>query len=326
MSEVPEVFSDRDREVPSPEEINLQPELEGVDICYGADPFVFKENGMWNLLLQEDLREDNLAHEGISGCTIRTAPTIEGLVQAEKVSISISEQDVNLRQGWAPESEGKNMYIAHSDGDNKTHRMYVYETEGDAHGPWKALGKLKVPEKDDSWAIDMTFAEIPFEGGKEKYAIWSGWEKPDDEFPQHIYIAKAISPTEIGERHIIARADKEWNTSVKPLIEGTQAIVLDGEFRGLTVAGNASWTGEYNTGLIKYTGKNPLDESSWIVGDEPLFPRGKGIGHGMLVEEDDKLLFVGHRKTSTKPGWSDRKVFYTYMDSADVNRRLDAIK
>ena len=310
--------------------IELQPELEGKDICFGADPFIFHKDGKWQLFLQEDLRADHYAHDGIKGCTVRTADTIEGLISAPPVPIIIPEQSPNLHQSWAPEvhAEGDNlyMYIAHSNGENANHRMYAYEAFKDLQGPWKELGKVKGPEKDDSWAIDMTIAEIPYNGKNEKYAIWSGWEHPGDEFPQNLYISRQISPTEIGERHFLAKADQEWLTSVKPLIEGPQALSLDGQFRGVLVSGNASWTPDYATGILKYDGGDPLNTSSWIMGEEPLFPDHKGNGHGMIVEDGDDLVFVGHRKTSTEPGWTDRKVFFTPIDKQSLESKLDSIK
>ncbi len=52
---------------------------------------------------------------------------------------------------------------------------------------------------------------------------------------------------------------------------------------------------------------------------------GFGIGHGMIVQEDNEFYFFGHRKTSRKPGWNDRRVFYTKISSEVLEEYLQAI-
>lgn len=295
-------------------EISLAPEITGIDICAGADPFIFRRDGNWHLLLQGNLDPSPTAHRGIKGYTVRTSPTIAQLPFADPVALKTS-QDNDLTQSWAGEIDGRFLYVAQSqDGNNDTHRIRVYETEEGIKGPWADLGQIHAPQDDDSWAIDMTFVDIPGSQGTKSYAVWSGWSKPTDQFPQHIYIAERQTPTELGPRRLIATPTMPWCCSVQPILEGPQGLTVDGEFRGLTVAANASWTNEYSTGVIKYTGGNPLETSSWEMAAEPLLPTGKGIGHGMVVEEEGRMFYVGHRKKSHNGGWADRQVFYTEID------------
>lgn len=307
--------------------IALGPEYEGKDICIGADPFIFYRDGMLNLLLQEDLSADPTTHEGINGYTLRRSPRISYVAYAPAEPIQSIPVEQRRTQSWAAEIYGNHMYVAHStNGENETHRMYVYETEGSMVGPWRELGELQAPKDDDKWAIDLMFTPpISFNGEEKEYAIWSGWENEHDGFPQNLYIAEKISPTEIGPRRLLAKPDAAWSNSVKPILEGPQALVLDGEFQGITVTGNASWTDKYATSVMKYVGGDPMDSSSWRMADEPLFPAGKGIGHGIIVQEDEDVYFVGHRKTSRKDGWEDRSVFYTKLDRDHLNKYLKAI-
>lgn len=302
-------------------------EVDGVDICRGADPYIFHHDGQWNLLLQGDHRQDPLDHDGIRGYVLRRAPTIEDLRYAPAINIQVGSQSDNLKQVWAAEIFDNYMYVAASrNGDNKTHRIYAYETNGNMIGPWRERGIVHGPPEDDSWAIDMSMADIPFNGKIERYAVWSGWETPDDEFPQNIYIAKAISPVEIGKRKMIAQPEGDWCTSVKPLLEGPQALVIDGEFRGLLVSGNASWTEKYATRILKFMGGDPMMRTSWKLVDQPFLPDNRGIAHGMMVEDNDKLFFIGHRKTSLEPGWHDRFIFYKEIEKENFLDYLDSVK
>jgi hypothetical protein len=295
------------------------------DICRGADPYIFKQNGQWHLLIQEDVDSTPLGHDGIKGYTIRSAGAIKELSHSTPVSLQVASQPSGLKQVWAAEILfDKYMYVAISDGDNVTHRMHVYETEKDVYGPWKYIGQIEAPKEDDRWAIDLTLVKIPRDDGEKSYAVWSGWEKsvvdiPKEELytkvvPQNIYIAEFISPTKIGPRHLLMSPEGEWCSSVEPILEGPQSLVIDGQFKGIIVTGNASWTDKYATNILKYMGGDPLDQSAWAIRNTPLFADGYGIGHGMIVEEDDTLYYVGHRKTLHEHGWADRMVFYTPLD------------
>lgn len=308
-------------------------ELGSRDICTGADPYVWREKSLWHLLLQEDVGSGPEAHDGIRGYTIRSAPSIDALLWAKPEPLKVESQESGLHQAWAAEVHfEKYLYVAISNGDNVTHRMRVYETQGNHLGPWVDRGWLQYPHEDDAWAIDLTFSHIAWNGEKKWYAVWSGWDTAEYEslkerisevvVPQHIYIAEMISPLEIGPRHKIVSPVHAWSSSVAPVLEGPQSLMLKRAFRGILVTGNASWTEKYATNILSYAGGDPLSSDSWHMQPEPLFADGHGIGHGMILEDGEKLFYVGHRKTRRTHGWEDRVVFFAELDRAHLENYL----
>ncbi|MES2966930.1 MAG: hypothetical protein V4668_04020 [Patescibacteria group bacterium] len=300
------------------------------EICEGADPFIFKQNDKWHLLVQSDLSTEPHAHDGIKGYSLRSASSIEELPHSAPTLLTVGSQQENLRQVWAGEIHFDNhMYVAASTGDNTTHRMHVYKTHDTALGPWEHVGKLKTLDEDDGWMIDLTFAFINVDGEMKPYAFWSGWETtPESDFhcngkvvPQHIYAAPCISPTEIGKRVLIATPSDKWANSHEPILEGPQALYMDNTFRGLVLCGNASWTRQYATNFLKYKGGDPLSPTSWTMASNPLFRYKKGIGHGMIIEDKNNWYYVGHYKTQQKKGWEDRRIFFSKL-SPHYRRKL----
>ena len=316
------IQADVNSENAATEKILSQVRLHARDIQSGADPFIFHQGGKWHLLVQGNTDPTPFGHNGINGYTIRSAERLEYLASSEPSQVLVAEQPDGLYQVWAAEIHfDKYMYVAISDGDNRNHRMHIYETEGDVCGPWKYIGKLREPD-DSFWAIDLTVATIRHANDDKHYAVWSGWEHAHDRasapegtvVPQNVYIAEFISPTEIGPRHMLMTPEGEWATSVEPILEGPQSFYLDGKFHSLIITGNASWTTKYATKLLRYDGGDPIDPSSWSLIDTPLFVDGHGVGHGMIVEEGERIHYVGHRKSSPEHGWADRVVFFVTFE------------
>jgi GH43 family beta-xylosidase len=284
-------------------------------ICSGSDPYVFYENDQWHLLSACDENAMHYGYNGINRYTIRSASKFEDLMKSEASPLQVGFQNENLRKSWAAEIHfGKYLYVSTSNMRKKNHRIRVYETEGGVTGPWKDLGLMRIPHEDNYWAIDITFARIPFQGRQKLYAIWSGWEKSEREFPQNLYIAEVHSPFEIGSRHCIASPLEDWCTSVKPILEGSQSLILEDQFRGLLVTGNASWTKQYETRVLEFNGGNPLDKSSWDMSSQPLFYPGFGIGHGMIIKDNGDYYYVGHKIQKQQYGWKGRHIFYIKLN------------
>ena len=209
------------------------------------------------------------------------------------------------RQLWAPELhplEGRwYVYYAASDGRNANHRNYALVADHPL-GPYRALGPVSDPAH-DVWGIDLTV--LHHEG--RLYAIWSGWDGPDDGFPQNLYLSPMANPWTIsGERRLISRPEHGWETSVAPVNEGPQVLrnpVTGGLF--ILYAADASWTQAYKTGLLEWTGGDVADPGSWRKWPHPFFSGG---GHACAVEAAGQTHLVYHRKLGSDPGWADREV------------------
>ena len=212
------------------------------------------------------------------------------------------------RQLWAPE-------LHHIEG-----RWFVYFTAGTPRtadhrtvaivadhplGPYRTLGPVR-DVSHDVWAIDLTV----FTHDGRLHAIWSGWEGPNDGFPQNLYIAPMVTPFTISaERRCLSRPELPWERSVAPVNEGPTVIRHPGTGRLFVLyAADASWTPAYKTGLLEWTGGDVTDPCSWRKRPEPFLADG---GHGCVVDTPAGSRFVYHRKLSGEAGWADREIRWT---------------
>ncbi|MDQ2826838.1 MAG: glycoside hydrolase family 43 protein [Actinomycetota bacterium] len=213
--------------------------------------------------------------------------------------------DGHSQQLWAPELhhiDGRwYVYYAASDGRAANHRMYALVAD-DPLGPYRALGQVRDPDH-DGWAIDLTV----FSHAGQLHAVWSGWEGPEDGFPQNLYIAPMSDPWTIsGERRCLSRPQHGWEMSVAPVNEGPEVIrnPVSGRLF-LLYAADASWTQAYKMGLLEWTGGDVGDPASWQKLARPFFTGG---GHGCVVDTAAGARLVYHRKVGGDPGWADREI------------------
>jgi GH43 family beta-xylosidase len=211
----------------------------------------------------------------------------------------------HLRQVWAPELHGIDgrwyLYFSAGDGTRGSHRTYALVAD-DPLGPYWDLGAVRDPHN-DVWAIDLTV----FRHEGRLYAVWSGWEGPDDGFPQSLYIAPMSNPWTIsGERRCLSRPQHDWEMSVAPVNEGPELIrhPVTGRLF-LLYSADASWTQAYKVGLLEWTGGDVTDPASWHKMPRPWFTGG---GHGCVVETPAGSYFVYHRKLGSDYGWADREI------------------
>ncbi|HEX2046928.1 MAG TPA: family 43 glycosylhydrolase [Acidimicrobiales bacterium] len=135
-------------------------------------------------------------------------------------------------------------------------------------GPYTELGPFADPAH-DVWAIDLTV----FSRDGALYAVWSGWEGPDDGFPQNLYVAPMANPWTIsGERRCLSRPQHGWEMSVAAVNEGPEVVrhPICGRLFVL-YAPAASWTQAYKMGLLEWTGGDVTDPSSWRKLPRPWF-------------------------------------------------------
>lgn len=257
----------------------------------GQDPFILLYNQEW--LLVESVEEKRI--------TISILPYI---TQPKRTKTTVVWEHPSELQVWAPELHNINglwyIFYAASDGDNSTHRNFVLESV-DPFGPYFYLG----PVGPDIWGIDLTV----FKWYGTNYAVWSGWEKNGDQFPQHLYIAEMESPTCLGPRIKLASPKFHWEKSQAPILEGPQIAKVSGR-TFLLYSANASWTKSYATGIMELTGTYPLNPEHWTRHKEPIIDNA---GHGMIIGNH----FICHRKMSNFPGWNDREIVQMKLD--DLN-------
>lgn len=257
---------------------------------YGQDPHITVVDGKF--LLCESNNEEKI--------TISTLDSLQSPQRIESVAVWDNPSE---RQVWAPELHFLDglwyIFYTASDGNNKAHRPLILQAPHYL-GPYWSLGRVGP----DIWGIDMTTFDW-WDGNR--YAVWSGWEKNGDEFPQNLYIAKMYSPTDLGPRVKLAVPEFDWEKSVAPILEGPQAWIQESKLNILYSA-NASWKTEYSTGLMTLTGGDPLNPEHWKKRKEPLF---QNAGHGCVVDG----FFVHHRKLSTFPGWTDREIKTTKLEN-----------
>ncbi len=282
------------------------------DLLPGADPFVWKEGDRYHLLL----KEDHSNKEELQSISVRRSPTLAGLALEPPLFLKIppppSPFSKYTHEIWAPEIHTNFLYVAACDGKNKNHRTLIYRINEKFEGTW--AGMLNTP----TWSIDTTVATLlnRSTGKIESYFITSSWPcdraEEDCDSIQELSIARMISPTEAETPWIVIARPNAW-------CEGCEHAILEGpqllDEMTLTTAENCSWSGKYNTGTVTLVGDNPLNPNDWKLSDKPLFPPGMGIGHGMVIkDENEALVFVGHRKTGIfqgkayADGWEDRMV------------------
>ncbi len=220
---------------------------------------------------------------------------------------------------WAPEMhqiDGRYyIYVCGDKGDNRSHRGLVLEGSSPT-GEFEFVGKLCDPAHDFN-AIDHTVFRL--NGGL--YCVWSGWDGPDDGFPQNLYIAQMSNPWTIsGERRLLSRPSEGWEMIEARLLEAPQFYQAQDKTRQeryfLFYSCDGSWTPKYSMGVLEYNGGPVLDAASWIKAPYPLITAG---GHGMGVTAHNRAWLVHHIKTSYDAGWSDRVIVWAPLTFDDDN-------
>lgn len=193
---------------------------------------------------------------------------------------------------WAPELHYFNntWYIYFAAGDAEQPwliRMYVLANESadPLNGEWKELGRVKTAR--DSFALDAT----SFEHKGQRYLVWAQ-KDPEEKLNSALYIAKLISPTQVGEVETeISRPQLDWETQGYKVNEGAAVIVRNGK---IFISYSASATDHrYAMGLLWADADSDLlAASSWHKLPEPVFATNEtlhryGPGHNSFTLADD---------------------------------------
>lgn len=225
------------------------------------------------------------------------------LKTAERKTIFIPPPNTYYsKQLWAPEIHFINnkwyVYFAADNGKNETHRLYVIENNSvdPFVGDWTFKGKIS--DRTDKWAIDGSVLEHR----KKLYMVWSGWHG-DENGKQDLYIAKMKNPYSIkGKRVRISSAIYDWekhgdlndpnNPPHVDVNEGPQ-ILKNKKQLFMVYSASGCWTEYYSLGMLTFTGKrNLLDSSKWVKSTQPVFKRSieNGVyapGHNSFFKSPD---------------------------------------
>ena len=291
------------------------------------DPFVFEKDGMYYIAFSDG--------NGISVSASREMVFSRFTYNLVKVFNNTMTDIANAKhEYWAPEihyfsadevgaaDAGWYIYFAADDGNDANHRMYVLRATDpeDAQSTYKMVGELKTAE--DCWAIDGTVMKL---GGK-LYFVWSGHATEDN--MQQIYIQEMESPSKMkdGTRTLLAAPTESWERRNSPLLEGPQALVLDGTAH-IVYSANGSWTRRYCLGMLTLVGDDPLDASAWQKSDGPVFEMSEenamfGTGHASFVKNSidgtywiyyhavpDASVKDGNDANGTPVFWQARRTF-----------------
>lgn len=291
------------------------------------DPFVFEKDGMYYIAFTDG--------NGISVSASREMVFSRFTYNLVKVFNNTMTDIANAKsEYWAPEihyfsadevgkdNAGWYIYFAADDGNDVNHRMYVLRATDpeDAQSTYEMVGELKTAE--DCWAIDGTVMQL---GGK-LYFVWSGHAAEDN--VQQIYIQEMESPSKMkdGARTLLAAPTESWERRNSPLLEGPQALVLDGTAH-IIYSANGSWTRRYCLGMLTLVGDDPLDASAWQKSDGPVFEMSEenamfGTGHASFVQNSidgtywiyyhavpDASVKDGNDASGTPVFWQARRTF-----------------
>jgi GH43 family beta-xylosidase len=237
----------------------------------GADPWVIYKDGFYYYM-----------HTTGNGLVLWKTKNVTELNKAEKKTIWTPPSNTAYsKQIWAPEIHFINgkwyVYFAADNGKNANHRIYVIEnsSRNPLEGEWTFKGK--VTDTTDKWAIDASV----FEYRMQWYMIWSGWQG-DVNQAQDIYIAKLKNPWTIeGNRVRLSASTYDWekygdlhdaeNPPHVNVNEGPEILQHRGRLF-LIYSASGCWTDYYGLGMLTFTGKNNLlDSTSWKKSPASVF-------------------------------------------------------
>lgn len=298
--------------------------FDNVLVNYGADPFVTYQDGYYYYIRVKQDRS----------IWVSKAKEMNRIGQVEPKKVYEPSGDEPTEELWAPEMhylDGK-WYIYYTAGAGANHRMYALESKtADAQGEYIFKGKL-APET-DRWAIDQTVLE--HDG--QLYAIWSGWEGTVN-VDQRIYIAKMDNPWTIsGERVELSKPEYDWEKQGgNPTInEGAQIAKAPDGTVNIVYSASGSWSDFYCLGsLTLKKGADPLEKSSWIKADKPVFEKNNSstfsTGHACFTTSPDgkEDYIIYHATKNSGDGWNGRgvrtqRVYWNEDGTLDIGTALE---
>ncbi|HWD93305.1 MAG TPA: glycoside hydrolase family 43 protein [Verrucomicrobiae bacterium] len=291
-------------------------------ICEQADPWITQDHGHYLACFAE----------GNHAISVQISDRLTGL-GVKHIVWTAPATDPASREVWAPElhrlGDRWYVYFAASDGQNKNHKAWVLQSEGnDPLGPYSLHGPLYTGDDpsmtaSNCWAIDLTTMEL---NGR-LYAIWSGW--PDSHDVQYLYIAPMKDPLAMAGPRVRICADDDylWER-VDERLEGrglneAPEVLQHGGRTFVTYSCSGSWQPSYKLGMLELrSGGDPLDPKDWKKFPSPVFQSSAktfGVGHNSFVKSPDGTedWLVYHSKWNRNDGWQRTVFTQPFKWSAD---------
>jgi GH43 family beta-xylosidase len=232
---------------------------------------------------------------------MRRATTMAGLKTATD-TVVWNDAGVSDRccSHWAPEFHriGGTWYLMYTSGNSQTNldgqKLRVLRSTGSTPmGPYEFMG-TPLPNQ---WNIDGTYLELD---GR-LYLVWSEWIGPN----QSVRIARMSNPWTVSSNgYTIAQPSHAWET-VGSRVNEAPAVLQRGGRTFMTYSASSCNTPDYKLGLLRLTGSNPLQASSWTKSSQPVLQRGNGVygpGHnGFFTSPDgteDWVVYHGNTTAS----------------------------
>ena len=245
---------------------------------------------------------------------------------------------------WAPELHVVNntwyVYFAADTPPkgNPTHRMYVLQGPASSVDPMAATSTFnlvgQVANLPNQWQIDGTVFTL----NHVLYFVYSGWPLNDSSgLTQELFIAKMDDPVTADPNTtpaMISTPTYAWEKYTDPgpggavhaINEGPAWLQLD-SFQGIVFSAGASWTSDYQLGLLQYVGGDPMQNSSWKKYPQQFLcnnPDGQGpYGPGhcsytpsvlitdcssfVLSPDNSQVWVIFHATPNSGDGWNNRK-------------------
>lgn len=288
----------------------------------GADPWVTKVKGLYYTCRSTG-----------RGLEITESPYLSKIEKSQLVW-NCPEKGWNAHNIWAPEIHfiQRKWYIYYAAGE-KGGAPFIHQRSGvleasQPFGPYTDKGMLKTgnSSKEESiWAIDLH----PFTWKGKLYAVWSGWEKPShtDQTAQCTYIAEMKNPWTLKQRHLISKAELDWELGAPFGLQEGQTSLKNDDNLFIVYSTRGSWTKEYKLGALKLKkDQDPLNATSWEKLPQPVFQGNEtvhGVGHASFTQSPDgkEHWIYYHTKRSVEPGW-DRDIrlqSFTFDKSGNPN-------
>jgi len=276
-----------------------------------ADPWILKASDGYYYFTASYPQKGYSDKEGYSKVTLRRSLTIDGLIDAEEVSIWDAYKSNGIyRNIWAPEIHEINgkLYVYYTGSIDRNNvfgiRPHVLECidRNDPMNPnsWIERGAFKTTDDDkfsfSNFSLDMTY----FENNGEHYVIWA-----QNAPISKMYMAKVDpdSPWKLTSKAMeLTTPEYSWERQVYNVNEGPAVLKKNGK---VFVCFSAAGVGpEYSIGILSADEDSDLMElSSWTKTPYPILtsadvPGEYGPGHNSFtVDEYGNDVFVYHARS-----------------------------